>query len=261
MGNIVYVGRHSLTKVVTNHMHNSWEIIYCTSGNGELGYNDKVLKYDEDSIVVIPPHLVHCNRSVDGFTNYHINMKDLSLNIDEPLIITHSGTNFLKDVFPAVFYYYSNDQPGRTMILQAYEQVLLATLHSYLADKKCSDTVKQVMDHIIKNYPDANFDLNGYLSSLPFSLEYLKRMFKNETGLTPLQFMTNKRLENAASFLNLMENGINISQISHKCGFNDPLYFSKLFKKKYGVSPRNYVQKKQECTIADPESIKIFINQ
>jgi len=261
MSNIVYVGRHALTKLVTNHMHNSWELIYCTSGSGELIFEDKKIPYCEDSLTIIPPMVAHTNTSENGFTNYHINLAEMSLKIDEPMILYQSGKGFLKDVFPAVFYYYSTDLPGRTMILQAYEQVIVATLQSYLADKSGNETVKEVMDHILKNYPDSNFDLNAYLSSLPFSLEYLKRMFKNETGMTPLQYLTNKRLENAASFLNLMANGANISQISHKCGFNDPLYFSKLFKKKYGVSPRNYVQKKPEPSHADADSVKIFINQ
>ena len=259
MNDIIYVGKHALTKAVTNHVHNTWELIYCTSGNGRLTFQDRVLPYSADSLAIIPPMMIHSNYSDEGFTNYHINMSELNLNVNEPMVICGACNEYLKDVFPAAFYYYSNDTAGRPAILQAYSQVIVATLQSYLTDRNGNETVKQIMDHILKNFPDPNFDLNGYLHSLPFSLEYLKRMFKNETGMTPLQYLTNKRLENAAGVLGMMANSTNISQISHKCGFNDPLYFSKLFKKKYGVSPRNYVPKNTEPSDADSDSVKIFI--
>ena len=65
-------------------------------------------------------------------------------------------------------------------------------------------------------------------------------MFKKETGLTPLQYLTDRRLENAASTLSTYLGKGNISETARLCGFGDPLYFSRLFKKKYGVSPRSY---------------------
>jgi AraC-like DNA-binding protein len=43
------------------------------------------------------------------------------------------------------------------------------------------------------------------------------------------------------------------------CGFSDPLYFSRLFKKKYGVSPRNYAPEPAYPAPAGPDTVKIMV--
>ena len=44
MNDIIYVGRHAITLRVSDHAHESCELIYCTSGSGELRFKDKVLR-------------------------------------------------------------------------------------------------------------------------------------------------------------------------------------------------------------------------
>ena len=218
MNDIIYVGRHAITLRVSDHAHESCELIYCTSGSGELRFKDRVLRYGKDSVVVIPP---------------------------------------LRQAFEAAFYYYSNNGLGRTTLLPVYGQLIASTVHMLTSDIVYSDTVQQVINNILNNYPDADYDLNAYLQSLPFSFEYLKKLFKNEVGMTPRQFLTDKRLENAANNLALSGCGSSISQIARQCGFQEPLYFSRLFKKKYGVSPKNYTPDKLEPPTTDSDSKKI----
>ena len=49
MNKIVYVGKHALTMAVSRHLHNSWELIYCTSGNGKMIFGDATLEYPAPS--------------------------------------------------------------------------------------------------------------------------------------------------------------------------------------------------------------------
>ena len=85
-------------------------------------------------------------------------------------------------------------------------------------------------------------------------------MFKKETGLTPLQYLTDKRLENAASNLAMSGGRGNISEIAYQCGFSEPLYFSRLFKRKYGVSPRSYASKHAVISeVSHPDGLKIML--
>ena len=257
MNDIIYVGRHAITLRVSDHAHESCELIYCTSGSGELRFKDRVLRYGKDSVVVIPPLLPHSNQSDTGFTNIHINMTDTTLNYKEPVVICCGSNEFLRQAFEAAFYYYSNNGLGRTTLLPVYGQLIASTVHMLTSDIVYSDTVQQVINNILNNYPDADYDLNAYLQSLPFSFEYLKKLFKNEVGMTPRQFLTDKRLENAANNLALSGCGSSISQIARQCGFQEPLYFSRLFKKKYGVSPKNYTPDKLEPPTTDSDSKKI----
>ena len=65
-------------------------------------------------------------------------------------------------------------------------------------------------------------------------------------GTTPHKYLTNLRLQAAADTLCSCYNNGNITEVAHMCGFHNPLYLSRLFKKKYGVSPREYYRIKME---------------
>ena len=109
------------------------------------------------------------------------------------------------------------------------------------------------------SYPDENFELDQYLHTLPFNYDYLRKLFKSEVGVTPHQFLSDTRLQAAAERLSFTEGRqVNISEIAHLCGFREPLYFSKIFRKKYGMSPSQYQRSQRENTsVPDGESLKI----
>ena len=62
--------------------------------------------------------------------------------------------------------------------------------------------------------------------------------FKKQMGLSPIAYLNNYRLSIAADMLT--DTSDTVSEISYSVGFNDPLYFSKLFKKTYGITPKEY---------------------
>lgn len=257
MNKIVYVGKHALTMSVSRHMHNSWELIYCTSGEGTMSFDDRVLPYKTHDIMVIPPFVPHSNKSAQGFTNIHINIAEPTLTFTEPLLIPADANGFLLSAFNAAYYYYSGSAAD-TLFLPLYSQLIIAYLSAYQPSQPQSAIVQEIESCILNNFQDCAFDLNAYLHTLPFSPDYLKKLFKKETGLTPLQYLTDRRLENAAYILSTYYGKGNISETAHLCGFSDPLYFSRLFKKRFGVSPRNYIGEADE-TLPDERSIKMML--
>lgn len=258
MNSITYVGKHALTWTVSRHYHRDWELIFCTGGSGELLFADRTLRYGVNDVAVIPPMVPHSNVSAEGFTNIHMNLADAAFAYTGPTTVRADSNGFLLDAFTAAFYYWSEAAGGRTL-LPIYGQLIAAFLSKYQPVRRSSQTVQQIEDDILQHYPDCAYDLNAYLSSLPFNMEYLKKMFKRETGRTPLQYLTDKRLENAASTLATFCGKGNISETARMCGFGDPLYFSRLFKKKYGVSPRNYAAKMAAPSPFGPEDVKIML--
>lgn len=258
MNNILYVGKHALTWTVSRHIHKSWELIFCTGGSGEMIFDDRTLAYGVNDVAIVPPMIPHSNASREGFTNIHMNLTDPALTYAEPLIIRADSNGFLRDAFTAAFYYWSEASAEYTL-LPLYGQLIVAYLTQYRPIRRHSETVQQIEDNILQHYPDCTYDLNAYLGSLPFNTEYLKKMFKKETGLTPLQYLTDRRLENAASTLSTFWGKGNISETARMCGFSDPLYFSRLFKKKYGVSPRNYTPETAAPAPSGPDEVKIMV--
>lgn len=258
MNNITYVGKHALTWTVSRHFHRDWELIFCTGGRGEVLFADRVLSYSVNDVAIIPPMVPHSNVSPEGFTNIHLNLADAAFAFTEPLTVRADSNGFLLNAFAAAFYYWSESAGGRSL-LPSYGQLIAAFLSQYQPARRRSETVQRIEDNILQHYPDCAYDLNAYLSSLPFNTEYLKKMFKRETGRTPLQYLTDKRLENAASTLAAFCGKGNISETARMCGFGDPLYFSRLFKKKYGVSPRSYAAQAARPASPVPGDGKIML--
>ena len=264
MNDIAYAGKHAFSTTVTRHQHKDMELIYCTSGGGLMLFDELTLPYGEGDIVVIPPFIPHANSSSEGFTNIHINLADPTLVTKQPFLLRDDSNHFLLNVFSAVFFHYSDLDHRNAALLSSYGNLIAAYLQYFEQTTPRSSTVEEIESAIIHNFPDANFELDSYLHSFPFTYDYLRKLFKKELGITPHQYLTDKRLQAAADYLCVQEYGADsISDISRQCGFREPLYFSRMFKKKYGVSPSRYAEFKrlEKASYArDPDSVKIHLN-
>ena len=96
---------------------------------------------------------------------------------------------------------------------------------------------------LIKTYIDTCFHSNISLSDLSrkfsFDATYLSKIFKKKFQMTPMQYIQDKRISEAQRLI-LNNNRLSIYQISKMVGYDDSLYFSKLFKKKTGLSPKEF---------------------
>ena len=262
MNNIIYAGKHLLTLSVNRHAHSSWELVYCTGGSGSFRFEDLELPYKKGDIVVVPPLLPHENVSRDGFTNIHINMTDTALPFKAPVIVQDDSNQFLLQTFQAAYFHFNSDSDRRRALLSPYGDLICCYLLSYYKTQPVSKVVEEIESNIIKNYPDCNYELDKYLQSFPFSYDYLRKLFKKELGVTPHKYLTDKRLQTAADMLCYgYTDSHNIAEISQLCGFREPLYFSRMFKKKYGVAPSYYIESRQEQKDAtDGDSVKIKLD-
>ena len=264
MNDIVYAGKHSFKTTVSRHQHRDTELIYCTSGAGSMLFDEFTVPYREGDIVVIPPFLPHSNSSSVGFSNIYINMAEPTLIIRQPLTIRDDSNHFLLNAFSAVFFHYSDQDHRSAPLLSAYGNLIVNYLQYFEQASPRNSTIEEVERAIINNFPDADFELDNYLHTFPFNYDYLRKLFKKELGITPHQYLTDRRLQAAADYLCVLGNeDVSISDIARQCGFREPLYFSRMFKKKYGVSPSYYAEfrrKEKEGFARDPESVKILLS-
>lgn len=263
MNDIIYVGRHSLMHTVSRHFHESWEFVYCTYGAGTFVFDDHTIDYREGDVVIIPPLIPHSNASETGFKNIHINMITPTLSLKRPAHIADDSNHFLLDAFNAAFYHFYSDQKERTALLSSYGDLITCYLVAYQAVQPRSAVVEKIEHDIISNYADCDYELDTFLRSLPFSYDYLRKLFQKELGVTPHKYLIDKRLQIAAEILVSIDNsGNSIADIAMMCGFRDPLYFSKMFKKKYGVAPSYYIRTRPGGASADlpnADSIKVML--
>ena len=103
---------------------------------------------------------------------------------------------------------------------------------------------EQVMEHIERNYGNPELSINHLAEICGVSAAYLSKMFR-ETANRPLtQVLAEFRLKRVKEWLERKDDS-KISEIAESCGFNDYPYFSRLFKKIYGVSPQEYRDRHQ----------------
>jgi two-component system response regulator YesN len=110
-----------------------------------------------------------------------------------------------------------------------------------VSESKHSEIIKKVMDYIRSNYMK-KLTLNDISNYVNFSVSYLSRIFKEETGENLSAFINRIRVENSKMLL--LNNEIPLIEVSYLCGFDDQSYYSKVFKKITGVTPGRFREKR-----------------
>lgn len=98
--------------------------------------------------------------------------------------------------------------------------------------------ILDVLEYIQKNYSSPSLTLVQVSNAFGFHFNYFSQLFKKITGMNFNCYLNMLRIQRACD---LLDNGEKyISDVAHKVGFDDPLYFSKVFKKYKGCPPKLY---------------------
>jgi len=106
------------------------------------------------------------------------------------------------------------------------------------------DLLKRVSQVIERHIDDLEFDIPVLCKEVGIGRSLLYAKFKALTGMTPNNYILNYRLKYAATLLRQYAD-IPIAEVSDRCGFNSPMYFSRCFKNQYGCAPQEYKKGKK----------------
>ncbi len=108
------------------------------------------------------------------------------------------------------------------------------------ADKNKLDIIRPAISYIHENYTTDALSITSLSEMCNVTPEYFRKIFNQVQGTSPVKFIHSLRLTRAEE---LISSGFyQISEIAFLSGFNDISYFSREFKKAYGVSPRKYAE-------------------
>lgn len=102
---------------------------------------------------------------------------------------------------------------------------------------KHSDVVHKVMDYVKTNY-SKKITLDDIAHHVYLSRSYLSSIFKDETGDSLFAYINRVRVDKSKMLL--LDSAVNLVDVASLCGFDDQSYFTKVFKKATGVSPKKY---------------------
>lgn len=100
--------------------------------------------------------------------------------------------------------------------------------------------MERIVQSVNRHLGDSDFSVEQLCDEAAISRAHLHRKMKEMTGLSVTEFIRNIRLEQAARLLR--EQKLNITQVAYTVGFSNLGYFSTIFRKHFGVSPRSYVE-------------------
>lgn len=134
-------------------------------------------------------------------------------------------------------------KPDYEEVLVHYLQLLFIMIHRLDGSrpKKKSQFLMDEMDAAVKYFHEnynKSIRIEEYAGKHGMSVSWFIRNFREYTGSTPAQYILSLRISNAQS---LLENTpCNITEIAEIVGYDNPLYFSRLFKKQSGMSPSEF---------------------
>ena len=168
-------------------------------------------------------------------------------NIKPGLPLTGNIQNRVEVLLDEMLYEFNNEKKYYEINIKADLLKLLAIISREYEKRdveknpevfeKYRDAINYTLKYINENY-NKEFSLEDASKMAMMSLAYFSFIFKQITGKTFVEYKNNLRLAKA---IDLMKDlSLSITDICYAVGFNDTAYFSKIFKKDTGISPRQY---------------------
>lgn len=109
------------------------------------------------------------------------------------------------------------------------------------AEQEAYSTKVDITRTYITEHYQEDITLEQVAEFVSVNPSYLSYLFKKETGITFLQYLTNIRLQKACQLMTA-DPALSLEEISIKCGYHSASYFHKIFRGKFGMSPRQWLQ-------------------
>lgn len=239
------------------HWHERMELTFVHSGSMRLTLGNEEYIIPCGSLGIIPPEKTHSAFTGENGVDYYTIMFDITsfynssfatekhlkpiVNLQNDFIPLTDDAEIINTAASLIKEQLNGDKySSLTVIGEIY--ILLGLLYrkclsSQTPLERQGENFTIIFDYISNHYCDkiSSAELSAKFG---YSEAYFCRRFKSITGLTPVKYINILRLEKAKGLL--INDKTKIAVISAKCGFNSVSYFSKLYKKHFGIAPKDY---------------------
>ena len=244
------------------HSHEYLEVAFVFSGCGKYRLDGHIYDVSEGDLIIMNPGVKHQVLVIEGnetpTTDFFLavtdfQLKDLppnSLPLPEGQPVLHTSGDLRQKVLRICSAMDAENavyKQGRYYMLKSYmiQLLLLIIREPYEPVERTGGCAfesvnrKYVVEQILNYFEDhynEKISLDRIAENMYLSSFYVSKIFKKETGDTPIRHLINIRLEKAYE---LLQNGWtgSIQEAAASVGYDDAYHFSKLFKKRFGVSP------------------------
>ena len=248
----------SADQLITNHWHNSLEVLYIASGKMDTGINNAIYHLKRGDLIIINSGDIHFTRCRDyakiyvlqvpyPLLNTHIPNYDYVRFQDSDGSVVFSNPAKVDELSRLMIQMYEitlEQKPGYTLLFSSkLYQFLFILFQRYHTDissrtKQKSDRnlirLEQVMNYVKSHYTQP-ISLEDAAQILSLNPEYFCRYFKKYMGMTFLEYVNSIRLYHIHQ--DLLNTNYSVSELMDRHGFTNYKLFSKMFRNTYGCPP------------------------
>ncbi|MFS0726260.1 helix-turn-helix domain-containing protein [Paenibacillus sp. 1P07SE] len=225
-------------------------LLFVTSGSirYQFGEDTRLLQKNDWVFIPIGTHrsATACPPHYHRMVSAHFQWKEASeppfpllLQQQEVKQLRPQNTEYVKQRFAALSELWSSRLPYYELQGQAIVLELLALMSRELDQSRHHPDKLHMVQHMqtyIETHYRERITLQQVADIIDRSPNYACHLFKQITGLGPIDYANQTRLNRARELLH--QTDLTVAEVAHACGFTDPYYFSKLYKRVYGASPK-----------------------
>ena len=230
-----------------------WQLIYVAAGEGHFQLDDKEIIVPAGNMVLYQPkqeqRYFFLGKDNSQYWFVHFTggqVKNILKHYNIPLdgYILHTGISYeYEDLFKKM----------RDELIECplqYEEMLIClfrelmmTINRKMNDKTLKISgfaqaeVSRAKDYFREHYNE-NINIEDYAASRHMSTSWFNKCFRGVVGISPTKFILHARMRNAQILLETTDE--TVAKIAHIVGYENPMYFSRVFKNEKGVSPLKY---------------------
>ena len=216
-----------------------------TDGDGEVWVDGKTFPLEKGTVFVVKKGEAFSISGDEAFKYYYISFHGRrSAEYIERIHISEKRCFYgYEELVP--FWHDCLDMANDGNIDMLSEAVLLYTFARLMPQKsEQSDVITRIVIMTNDSFSDPELSLSAISDKIGYNSKYISALFKKQKGITYGEYLRDLRIKHA---LFLIEQGVgSVKNVAFLSGFNDPLYFSKVFSEYVGVSPKQYIQKSEQ---------------
>lgn len=228
------------------HWHESIEILHCLEGEGNVVINGVHFKFIPNTVIVVNSNQIHMIIS-DSYVKYNCIIifdsfcKENGIDTQKYVFNTVINNEKISNLHKKMYEDFKNASINPVKIRLNALNLLFEIWENYKCEsinteEKSIGNIKTAIDYINRNYRD-NITLDEIAVVSNLSKYYFTKKFKEITGKTFTELLNGIRCNKAISIL---KSGKTVNEACYSVGFNDPAYFSRVFKKNIGIPPSKY---------------------
>jgi len=230
------------------HGISEYILLYCLAGEGSIKINGKTILLTPNTGFIIPKNIAHKYGSAmrDAWSIYWIHFSGqyaetfynrFSISPDSAvnIVFDEGKITLLNEIITLM----QSDLTDEKIELTHFKltEFLSSLCYSNVFDSHTADRISNSITYMKSNL-HKTLNINDLAVQANFSVSRYSELFKQKTGYAPIQYFIRLKIQKSCEYLYF--SNLNIKEISKEVGFDDPYYFSRMFKKQIGLSPMQY---------------------